>query len=210
MIYTEKIVTAPTDEPVDLTTAKAHLRVSGTDDDTYISGIITVARVEIEQATNRALLTQTWDLWVDRPNCHYSLFRQFPHYWNYQSHIYIPRGPVKSIDVVETLDTDGTATALDTSLYTVDLISEPARIIFTGTIPAGRLHVRYTAGEDSADAVPVTLNRAILLLVGSMYENRQEEYLAPRLVTLRLLDGIERLISNDRLFPFGDIEDGEL
>ena len=55
-----QITTEPATEPLTLTEAKEHLRVDGTDEDTLITSIITVARKLCENYTNRAFITQTW------------------------------------------------------------------------------------------------------------------------------------------------------
>jgi uncharacterized phiE125 gp8 family phage protein len=191
-IYSERIVTQPTTEPVDLATAKAHLRVSDTAEDVYISSLITVSRVQIEQWTDRALLTQTWDLWLPASTIARQLFHR-------ERDIRVPRGPVASIDLVETIDDSGTATTVDSSLYVKDLLSEPCEVRFPGGLPEGRLHIRYTAGATSPDDVPATLKQAILLLIGAMYENRAEEYVAAStLLTVRLQLGVESLIRNEK------------
>lgn len=57
--------TAPTTEPVTTAEAKTHLRVTTSDDDTYIGTLITVARRHVETITGRALINQTWDYFLD-------------------------------------------------------------------------------------------------------------------------------------------------
>jgi uncharacterized phiE125 gp8 family phage protein len=194
-VYSEKIATQPTSEPVTLTEAKAHLYESDTAFDTRIESLITVARIQIEQWTDLALLTQTWDYWTP---IHFS--RHYPYYRQFA--IKIPRGPVASVDAVETIDDSGTATAVDSSTYVVDLLSEPCEIRFLNGVPDGRIHLRYTAGVDSPDDVPAPLKQAILLLVGALYDNRTEEVIAAAtLTTIRLQLGVDSLIRN---YKWGD------
>ena len=52
-------VTAPGVEPVSVTEAKAHLRVSGSSEDTYIGALIKVATEHAESYLNRRLVQQT-------------------------------------------------------------------------------------------------------------------------------------------------------
>ena len=64
-----RLAVAPATEPVSASEAKAHLRVTGSGDDTYIGALITAARQLAEQKCNRALITQTWDLVLDAWPC---------------------------------------------------------------------------------------------------------------------------------------------
>lgn len=58
------LVTPPTEEPIDLASALAHLRVDVPDDDDLIESMITAARQHVEDITRRALLTQTWEYFL--------------------------------------------------------------------------------------------------------------------------------------------------
>ena len=173
MPWTERIFTQPTIEPVSLTEAKAHLRVFDTADDDYISTLISVARTQAEQRTGRALITQTWDWYSASPFMHtWSHVRDFYLSHSFARNIELPRGPVTLIDKIEVLDAHGTATLVDPAEYIADTISEPAVITITGTLPDGRLHIRYTAGAETAADVPTPIKQAILLLVADFFENR--------------------------------------
>ena len=54
-----KVTIQPTEEPLTLTEAKAHLKVEVTADDTLITALIQAAREEAEQYLNLKLITQT-------------------------------------------------------------------------------------------------------------------------------------------------------
>src|SRR3972149_6244208 len=56
--------TAPTLEPITAAEAKAHMRITTSDDDTYIATLITVSRKMVENIINRALITQTWNYYL--------------------------------------------------------------------------------------------------------------------------------------------------
>jgi uncharacterized phiE125 gp8 family phage protein len=194
MTFNERIITAPVLTPVTLTEAKKHLYITAaeTADDEYITSLITVATNMVEHHTNRALLTQTWDLWVD-PNG----------YCLYRNHVIrIPRGPVQSVDVVEEIDEDGTATTIDETEYTADLISEPACIRFKSA-RTKRVHSRYTAGYTAADAIPAPIRHAVLLQIADLFENRTNEVVGASSSITLVSSGIEALLRNYRLFPLG-------
>jgi len=153
-------VAAPAQEPVSLEEAKTHLRVSHNLDDTYIQGLITLARQEYERITGRALITQTWKLGLD---------------W-FPGIIYLPKYPVQSITSIVVA-----GTTWDAANYEVDLISIPPRIVPVSTWPTvpvdnelSPIEVTFIAGEGDApgdipDSSPL---HAIKLLISHWYENR--------------------------------------
>lgn len=59
---TIKPVTQPLTEPVDLVTAKLHLRVDGIEEDTYIGLLISAAREQVENFCGRPFTSQTVDV----------------------------------------------------------------------------------------------------------------------------------------------------
>ena len=58
--------TPPIEEPLSLSEVKAYLKVTSADDDALITRILTAVRRACEAWTGRALVTQTWTLWLDR------------------------------------------------------------------------------------------------------------------------------------------------
>lgn len=161
------LITAPATEPVTLTEAKAHLRVTGADDDTYITALITMARQYAEVFTRRALITQTWDLYLDA----------FPDY-----DIALPMPDLQSVTSVTYVDTDGVSQVLSSALYQVDLASIRGRIApayneewpDTREETYGAVKVRFVCGYGAASAVPETIKGAMKLLIGHWFENRME------------------------------------
>jgi len=158
--------TAPASEPVTLAEAKAHLRVGGTTDDTYINTLITAARQWAEMHMGRICITQTitekWD-WFP-VGCVMDLR------WV----------PVQSFTSVGYLDSNGDTQTWDASKYAVDTIAQPCRIApkYGETYPQTRAQINavtlsYVAGYASAGDVPTPIKQAILLMVGEMYEQRE-------------------------------------
>lgn len=153
-------------EPVTTAEAKTHLRVTGTDDDTYIGTLITAARQYVETFLNRALITQTWEWRLDG----FSL-------WT----LIVPMAPLISVTSIQYIDGEGTTQTLATTEYTVDAKSEPARIApaYGKYWPATRYEmnavtITFTAGYGAASAVPFQIKQAILLVIGHLYERREE------------------------------------
>jgi uncharacterized phiE125 gp8 family phage protein len=158
------LVTAPSVEPVvfdpDL---KEHLRLPDSSEQTKVEGLVTAARAFLEDIANRAFVTQTWDLFLDRfPSC-----------------ILVPRPRLQSVTTIKYRDTDGQQVTLDSSKYQVDIKSEPGRIIpvYGETWPSTRaelnaVEVRYVAGYgDAAADVDASAKHLIKILVSEYFEN---------------------------------------
>jgi len=60
-----QITVEPAEEPITLAEAKEHLRVDFSDEDDYITALITTARKYCESYTNRVFITQTWRQNID-------------------------------------------------------------------------------------------------------------------------------------------------
>lgn len=174
MIVNSKVITQPTSEPVTLDEAKTHLRVDGDDEDTYITSLIKVARIMCEAYSGLSFLTQTREIKLDYFPCARS--------------IEIPNGPVQSVDDFVYVDSDGNSVAMvDGTDYRVDLHSDIARVQAVSSWPTNvwptpgdqfnSVSIAYTAGytNDDHDPLPEVIKQAILMQVGSLYENRQDE-----------------------------------
>lgn len=155
---------------MDLTTLKQHLRVTITDDDTLIGDYLTAARVFIEEAYDRALITQTWEHSLD----------VFP--WLNQT-IELPIWPLQSVTSVIYTDANNSPTTWPSTNYVVDAIKKPGRIVLgfgkswptpaAGLQTSNAVTIRYVAGYGLAAAVPWTTNLALMLLAGHWYETRE-------------------------------------
>lgn len=157
----------PSEEPVTLQEAKAHLRVDDTEQDAWITRAMTAAREFCETFQGRSYTTQRLALSLER--------------WPSGRSIYLPRPPLQSVEAVAYTLADGTPRTLDPSLYIVDTASEPGAIHLrpgaswpSDPLDAGLpIRVEFTAGYGAADKVPLRAVQAILLLVGHWYESRE-------------------------------------
>jgi len=157
------LITPPATEPVTLTEAKAHLRVDTSDDDALITREISAGRQLVENWARRALITQTWQMVLDKAPAGFD----------------IPLPPLQEVTKIETIDDAGTKTEVSSLLYFVDL----------GQGSNGRVQLRrgcfwphhrgfasfivsFKCGYGAAAAVPEALKEAILKLVALFYENR--------------------------------------
>lgn len=162
------LITGPVLEPVTKAEAKAHLRVDVDDDDALIEALIKAGREFIEQRTRRALMSQTWDLWLDE--------------WPDDDEIRLPMAPLQSVSYVHTVDSDGATATWASSNYLVDTVRQPGRLVrksaaswpSTSLQEVNGVNVRFVAGYGSAGTtVPQPLRQAVLLAVGHWYENRE-------------------------------------
>jgi len=191
--YALKLVTAPSEEPVSVSEAKSQLRLDGSDQDTYIGTLITAARRTIERITNRALVTQTWDLVLD----------EFP----LGDTLEVPYPPLQSITSITYTDDDGTSYTFAASNYIVDVYSEPGRVVLktNATWPSDDLQaaagvvVQFVAGEGDADDVRQEHKQAIQLLMAHFYEHAEAVSEIRNLEELPL--GVQMLLSLDRMIP---------
>ena len=181
------LVTPPAGEPVSLTEARAHLRVSADDEDALIAGYILAARQWVERTTQRKLATQTWDWQLDE----------------FSPCLTPPVSPLQSVTSIQYTDPDGALQTLPSSEYQVDTGSLLARIApaYGKAWPATRaqLHavtVRLVIGYSTA--MPEEFRHAILMLVAHWYENR-EAIAAPNAGAPVPL-GVQSLLSPHRLF----------
>lgn len=161
-----KVTSGPAVEPVDADSiAKLDLKVDQTDEDGLIDILIQAARELVEEKTQSSLITQTRVMKMD--------------YFPNSDTITLPFGPVQSVSSVYYYNDDGDSTLLSSSLYWVDSDSRIARIVVKDSWPStedrpGAVVITYVCGYGSAGSnVPAPLRKAILLLVGHFYENRQ-------------------------------------
>lgn len=199
-----KLITAPTEEPVSLADAKAHLRVDISDDDALIGAMISAARQEAEAACRRALVTQQWKLMLDRfpaPNMNVSSATWYGPQWGTSPgplttlapegktgyEIILPQPPLVSVESVKYIDTDGNQQTLASTDYKLDTATEPARLVpaYGKTWPATRneinaVEVSFTCGYGNAAAVPAAIKAWIKLRIGAMYENRESDLVVQR------------------------------
>ena len=160
------LVTEPDEEPITLAQAKSFARVTITDDDADIDALILSARRHAETVTRRALVKQTWDLFLDR----------FP---AGRRPIVIPKPPLRSVVKVDYVDDQGATQTWPSSQYEVDAAAEPGclRPVDGVSYPTtarqmNAVAVRFEAGYDDAPGVPETIRLAIKMLVHHWYDNR--------------------------------------
>ncbi|MET0154747.1 MAG: head-tail connector protein [Rickettsiales bacterium] len=138
-----------------------------TTEDPYLLALIATARAMAEAILSRKLVTQTLELTLDGFPC---------------GAIGLRRPPVQSVESVAYIDANGTERTLSPDIYDVSLHREIPEIRLkdgeawpeTANAPEC-VTVRFVAGYgDSPADVPYPIRQAILLVVGHLYENRED------------------------------------
>lgn len=162
-----KVVTAATSNPIAQSEAKDHLRVTTSDEDSYITNLITAATQMAQNYTNSYFIDTT--LRMD--------FSYFP-----ANELRLYGGKINSLTHVKYYDSDDSLTTWASSNYSVNLNAEPCLVYYGGTASVPSIYdrtdavqVTYVSGYgSSASDVPMAIRQAILILIGHFYENRQE------------------------------------
>jgi uncharacterized phiE125 gp8 family phage protein len=158
------LLTPPAAEPLSLGEVKEFLRVEHDADDELIASLTASARGEVELATRRVLVTQTWRIVLHR--------------WPPSGRIVSPASPLRTLEAARVFDADGAADELDSGAFLLDTSSVPGVIAFARTsLPApGRalagIALNVTAGYGEAADIPAPLLHAIRLLLARAYEQR--------------------------------------
>jgi uncharacterized phiE125 gp8 family phage protein len=196
-------IVPPAAEPVDLSIAKSHLRVSGCDEDAYIAALVSGARQAAERECGLQFVTATYRLTLD----------DFPRDWQDTGlsfganvtrapfgTVHLPVGPVASVVSVQYYDTAGALQTLDPTTYSVGTAT--SRIVPITGWPIVRyftienVAITYTAGFGGAAQVPGDAVGAILLILADRYQNRGDNvsnFLADRpapAAAVRLLNNL--------------------
>lgn len=141
---------------------------TNTTEDPTLNALITAARQAVEGLTERALITQTWDWFLDA----------FP-----AGDFEVPLPPLQvmgEIGSIKYYDTAGIERTWAATNYNLDTDSEPGRIsrAYGESYPSTRVMnnavtVRFVAGYGVASAVPQGIKQAILILLAHWYDRRE-------------------------------------
>jgi len=195
-----KLITAPTSEPITLIEARAHLRIDATGsplshpEDTKINSLIKAARQHLDGRYGmlaRQLMPATWELILD----------EFP-----SNEIRIPLPPLVSVTSVKYDDIKGVEQTVNVNDYVLDIVSEPGWITPVSTVSwpstmetLNAVRVRFLAGYANAASIPETIKEAMLLLIGTWFENRE----SVSMVNLQKVpDAVESLLSPYQIWMF--------
>ena len=193
-----RLLDASTGQSLRLEDIKTHLRIpiGYTAEDVYLRQLRGVAQEWVENHTNRKLLFQRHYYYLDS--------------WSTCDYIPLPFSPLSSAPSTAIIykKEDGTSTTLSSTAWEIDKYNEPGRIYlgYDEDWPSDELwnvnpisiEFRCGYGNSSSD-VPVDIRQAMLLIIGDMYEHRENTVLG---VVPYKLKAAERLLSSKRIFKF--------
>lgn len=164
-----KLVTGPEpEEPVSVDEVKDHARITLDAEDALISSKIIGWRRELENWLGRALITQTWQLFL----------HEFPS----GTEIKVPLPPLQSVASIKYTDSNGDEDTFLAANYYVDTISTPGVIVLnsgkswpsTLLRPRNGVEIEFKAGYgDKATDVPQDIREGLKMLIAAALENRE-------------------------------------
>jgi uncharacterized phiE125 gp8 family phage protein len=177
-----RMITPPSKLAVSVSDARDHLSVDFLDDDNMIATYIQAAQNALGLSIGRALVPTSYalDLWS----------------WC-SSGLVLPMPPLQQVTAIKVRGSDGLLTALDPSNYSVSISSEGRGVVnLIGTYalttvwyPQTAASIEFTAGYD---VLPGGLRAAILLTVGTLYENRSS---VAAVQTFKVPGGVDALLA---------------
>lgn len=167
MGWSIKKLTETAELPVTVEELKDHARIEHDADDALLNGYLRAATELVQEQMGRVLVSETYRL---------RLFQ-----WPRGRRIRLPYPPLVSVDTFQyTKRGEGTATAVDSSIYSVLTDSEPGEIVLnpnmswpTTELAADGIEVEFTAGYGARSNVPERVKQAIMLIVAHWYANRE-------------------------------------
>jgi uncharacterized phiE125 gp8 family phage protein len=164
---------APTELPVDVEVARTRLRIEDHVAQSEIQRLLSTSTQQAEHVTQRAIVTQQWQLVVPSFN------PIFPK----TGALKLPKPPLVSVESVQYMDTDGELQTLAEELYEVDVteLFGCIRPAFNEEWPdiacyPTAVRVNFTAGYGSRNDIDTNqpdLVMAILLMAGHYDINRE-------------------------------------
>jgi uncharacterized phiE125 gp8 family phage protein len=150
---------------VSLEEAQVHLRSEIAEESALVTSLVAAATAQAEAYCRRRFVTQRWR----------TSFDEFP-----AGALVLPFPPLASIEGVTYVDRDGVVQTLDPSAFVVRAAETPGEIApaYGTHWPSTRrdidaVAVEFTCGYGEPDAVPDSVKRAVLLIVGTLYAHRE-------------------------------------
>jgi len=190
---------APSIEPVSIPEQQYHISLNSDvspEDDSMIEDNIKSAREHVENITRRALLTQTWDYYLDR----------FPA----ENAFKLPFGNLKTVTHVKYTDSAGTQTTMTAGTdYIVETNGDQCgRIVLPYGVswpsftayPSNPIVVRYVCGWTTAVSVPSTIRSAVKMIALDLYENREAQQFSNGGMEYRENVAVTNLLASARIW----------
>ena len=146
--------------------AKLYLKVDISDDDTIIAGLVTAATKSAEEYTNRFFLSTTIEQYA-------TTFADIKN---------LLKSPVSTVVRIQYYDENNSLQTLSSDFWDVTAAVEPSQIYLKPNKSFPQIAqredaviVKYIVGYGSATTdVPLPITQACYLIIGHLYQNRQE------------------------------------
>lgn len=188
---TISVTVPPAVEPITVDEAKLHSRIDQTVEDSLITRLITVARIQCEDIAARKFITQTLQGGLE---C-----------WPQDGIIQLPWLPAQSVSSITYIDINGATHTVNSAIYAFDAKRNRIYLKDFEVWPTEALRyfdaitVTWVAGYGAAGTdVPAPYLQAILLLTGHLYENREAVIIQPGLTPVVTPMAVEALLLTDR------------
>jgi uncharacterized phiE125 gp8 family phage protein len=163
-----------------------------TAEDTYITSLITTARELCEEYQGRAYITRTYKYTIDE--------------WPDEDVIELPMPPALAITSITSTLATGSTSVWTAAEYQLDATGFVGRLspAYGYSWPSDVLRelagieIVYTAGYGAlASAVPNRVKHAIMMLIGELYENRED---TDKMQAYTMPWGVKALLSVDKVY----------
>lgn len=197
---TPETMSGPTTEPITLSEAKKQLEISESDDahDEQLRTAIQEAREQWESDTDSITCYQTLRIKTDRIACPSQEFPGTIGYFAYSLEgLVLPKRPIVSITSLKYYDVNNTLTTLPTSVYNLDTARGRIQLQYLQEWPStvtrwDAWEITYQSGySQDGTLVPAIAKRAMLLLIGHYFENR-DMLIAPGMADMRAYENLVR------------------
>lgn len=181
-------LTNPAEEPVSLADVKAHLRVTSSSDDTWLTAAIKAARLACEDYTHTVFVRRTFRQTTDgywgrqRSDDWWDGVREMAITELTPREIELLRPPLVSVQSVTVFDDSDQPTVVASTSYYVDTVDQLqyGRVVLRrGQVwpvvlrVTNGFQIDFTAGFSAdANGVPADIKSALLMVVAWLYENR--------------------------------------
>ena len=164
-------------------------------EDDLLNDIITSAREHVEDITRRAIITQTWDYYLDA----------FPS----GNHFKLPFGNLQTVTHVKYTNSAGTVTTMTvTTDYIVETNGDQCgRIVLPYGVtwpsftayPSNPIVIRFVCGWTTAALVPYKIKAAVKMICADIYENRESQSVGSAQIYFENKT-VNRLLASSRLW----------
>jgi uncharacterized phiE125 gp8 family phage protein len=165
-MITSQVDTEPAGEPITVDDLKTHLRITGNDEDLYLSSLAITARLSAEEYTGKKFINTTMEGYL-------------PAIPTGDNFMLLP-GPVSSITEIQSYDTEDSGTVWSSDNYSLNIYGNVPHVQRNhgvswpnATRTWNPIYVKWVAGYGALRSdVPAAIRHALLLLASHFWENR--------------------------------------